>query len=71
MTKFETPRLLNKSQKFSANHRLLTDCAHCGKPHMELTSRCVCRTPSTTFLSTTSVPITAGFIGFGYFLHAA
>ena len=49
----------------------LTACAHFGKPHLLETSLCVCKTPSTTFLSMTSVPITAGFIGFGYFLHAA
>lgn len=50
---------------------LLTAETHLGNPHFELTSLCVCKIPSTTFLSTTSVPITAGFIGFGYFLQAA
>lgn len=48
-----------------------TACAHRGKNHFELTSLWVISTPSTTFLSTTSVPITAGFIGLGYFRHAA
>lgn len=49
----------------------LTDCAHRGKYQVDPTSRCVCKTPFTTWRSITSVPITAGFIGFGYFLHAA
>lgn len=52
-------------------NKLLTAWAHLGKYHLELTSRCVCKTPSTTVLSTTSVPITAGLWGFGYFLQAA
>lgn len=49
----------------------LTAWAHLGKYHLELTSLWVCRTPSTTFRSMTSVPITAGLWGLGYFLHAA
>lgn len=42
-----------------------------GMPHLELTSLCVYRTPLTTSRSITSVPNTAGFMGFGYFRHAA
>lgn len=49
----------------------LTDCVHRGKYHVDPTKRCVCNTPFTTFRSTTSVPMTAGFIGLGYFLQAA
>lgn len=48
-----------------------TFCTQFGKYHCELTSRCEWRTPSTTFLSTTSVPTTAVLMGLGYFLHAA
>lgn len=52
-------------------HKKLTAWAHLGKYHIELTNLCVCNTPSTTCLSTTSVPMTAGLWGLGYFLQAA
>lgn len=50
---------------------LLTVCAHRGKYHVDPTNRCVTNTPFTTLRSITSIPTTAGFIGLGYFLHAA
>lgn len=50
---------------------LLTDCAQRGKYHVDPTNRCVSNTPFSTLRSITSIPTTAGFIGFGYFLHAA
>lgn len=49
----------------------LTLCAQVGKYQRELTSLWVWRTPSTTVRSTTSVPMTAVFMGLGYFRHAA
>ena len=48
-----------------------TERAHEGNPHSDVTNLWVMRLPLTTFRSITSVHITAGFIGFGYFLHAA
>lgn len=63
----------NSFQNFKVNNRWfkLTDCAHLGKYQVDPTKRCVCNMPFTTLRSMTSVPITAGFIGLGYFLHAA
>ena len=45
--------------------------AQFGKPHSEVINRWVLRTPDSTLRSTTSMPTTAGFMGLGYFLHAA
>lgn len=65
-------RALNYSIELNLkNTSSLTDCVHRGKYHVEPTKRCVCNTPLIIWRSTTSVPITAGFIGFGYFRHAA
>lgn len=63
--------LMSQSQLLWIHCNLLTVSAHDGRPHRELMSLCVCKTPFTTRRSTTSVPTTAGLWGLGYFLHTA
>ena len=50
----------------------LTPWTHVGNAHLVIRSLCDCSRPCwSTCLFSTSIPVTPGFNGFGYFLHAA